>query len=440
MIVAALLLPVAMGTAQDRALAAWWDRAPTYSSKFYRIRTDLPRAEAQRLSRHLDAVHEAYLRQLGSLNPRAPEALDVLIFHRRDDYRLTMRARFGVDATGTGGMFVRGGTGSALAFWTEGLPRHRLYHVIQHEGFHQFASSRFGNDLPLWVNEGLAEYFGTAVLDGTTFIAGQANARVLEQLHDGLERGAMVPFRRMLAMSHEAWADSVRSGDAALRYHQAWSMVHFLINGEGGRYRKAFEAYLRAMNRGHTPDVALARSLELGDELGRFDPEKVAAFEARWRAEVERWRPGAFITALERIEFLAEGALALHARGERPTSLEGLRDAMRAIGFTDTVYRHGGHIDLTAADDELFAIPAPLDGEAEPPVFVAEPPSLRGLTRRERYVQEQHPAPPTIRTEHLTPRGLRVEWRRDADGRVSGYLVRIITEKRPRGGSRRRAR
>jgi hypothetical protein len=34
------------------------------------------------------------------------------------------------------------------------------WHVVQHEGFHQFVAQVIRGDMPIWANEGLAEYFG----------------------------------------------------------------------------------------------------------------------------------------------------------------------------------------------------------------------------------------------------------------------------------------
>ena len=40
------------------------------------------------------------------------------------------------------------------------------WHTVQHEGFHQFAHAVIGGDIPTWLNEGLAEYFGEALFTG----------------------------------------------------------------------------------------------------------------------------------------------------------------------------------------------------------------------------------------------------------------------------------
>ncbi|HVP73762.1 MAG TPA: DUF1570 domain-containing protein, partial [Phycisphaerales bacterium] len=214
-----------------QAQLSWWDRSPERKVGYYWIKTDLPAAQANALARHLNLMYEEYSRRLASLPLRGQEKLNVLIFNDPQDYLLTLRARFGVNAQGTGGMFFVTPAGAALAFWTKDLPQRRIEHVVQHEGFHQFAFSRFGDDLPMWVNEGLAEFFGESVMVDDKLILGQTTPRVLDAIKNGIEKDEFVPFRSMLSMSPAKWNAAVSNGDAAMNYHQAWSMVHFLVYG-----------------------------------------------------------------------------------------------------------------------------------------------------------------------------------------------------------------
>src|SRR5688572_12857032 len=167
--------------AQDRqAQLSWWDRSVQEKVGHYWIKTDLPADEAISLAQHLNFMYAEYSKRLASMPVRVQERLNVLLFKDRRDYELTLLARFGVSAKGSGGMFFvnSAAPGGALALWTGDLPRQRIQHVIQHEGFHQFAYSRFGNDLPVWLNEGLAEFFGESLVIGDTFIIGQTTPRV----------------------------------------------------------------------------------------------------------------------------------------------------------------------------------------------------------------------------------------------------------------------
>jgi hypothetical protein len=349
------------------------------------------------------------------LPQREPEKLNVLIFRRRDDYELTLRAHFGVSAIGTGGMFFTSSRGGGLAFWTEGLPRRRIHHVLQHEGFHQFAHSRFGGDLPIWLNEGLAEFFGEAVIVDHQLVIGQSRPRVISAVKDAIETGQYIPFAQMLAMTSERWGQAVRDGGARLQYAQAWSMVQFLAYGDGGRYVEAFERYLRLLNNALPSREAFIRA---------FGSEDIEGFERRWRSYAERARPSAFITALERIEFLAAGALQLSEQGVRPTTLEALREALREAGFNYKLTMHGLDDTLSAADDQMYLIPGDeLSDPENPPRFVVAPATPDRTSRRLRHLEEITPTPPSIATEHLRPRDVAVEWVRDEQTNTFSYQI-----------------
>jgi len=145
---------------------SWWSGLrprPRGRSAQYWVKTDLPAEQANTLAQHLNLMHAEYAAHLASLPARAPTPLNVLLFADREDYLETLRLRYGIHAAGTGGMFFVNPSGTALALWTGDLSRRRALHVLRHEGFHQFGYSRFGTDLPLWVNEGLAELFGASV-------------------------------------------------------------------------------------------------------------------------------------------------------------------------------------------------------------------------------------------------------------------------------------
>jgi len=411
----AALVPVApVAHAQGRAELPWWDRAREATCGKYLVRTDLPDARANELATHLNVMYAEYARRLASLPPRAPEALNVYIFSRYDDYVRTLRARFGVVAEGSGGMFFITPQGSGLAFWTADLSQRRIEHVMQHEGFHQFAHSRFGNDLPIWVNEGMAEFFGQSVLVNRQLILGQSQKRVIDAVRDAIETETFIPFRDMLTMTSTRWLQSVASGEAALMYEQAWSMVHFLVYGDDGRYTAAFEKYLHLINDGVRSENAFTQA---------FGPD-IEAFEDRWKIYATNARPSAFMTAMERMEFLAEGTMWLARRGVIPTSFDGLKSALRDASFTYTTSQHGVKTTLDARDPTLFLIPRD-DLAASPPVFVLEPFEARRLSRRERMLEEQNPTPPTLRTEHLEPRGLRLMWIRDAETNTFRYRIDV---------------
>ena len=77
-------------------------------------------------------------------------------------------------------------------------------------------------------------------------------------------------IKAMMRLSHETWNSEM----SIANYDQAWSMVHFLAYGDGGRYQRAFEAYMRLVSRGRSSEDAWNLTFS-------NDP---AGFERQWRA------------------------------------------------------------------------------------------------------------------------------------------------------------
>jgi hypothetical protein len=300
--------PSSAPPAQQVAVGTWWDRtAPPRGgkvpqSRHYSIRSDLPAAQTKEYADHLDTMYDEYFRRLvkqAGLRQRSPEYPNVFMFASQQDYLDTLRTNFGINGTGSGGMFFIGPRGAGLAFWVEKLPKQRVGHVIQHEGFHQFANAFFGNDLPPWLNEGLAEFFGESVVEGKSVVIGQASPEVVTQVRTAVEKDKYLPFMDLLQMDSARWNGNVQSGNARLQYMQSWSMVHFLVYGENGKYEPYFSTMLKLLNAGTKPFDAWKKAFSLDTET------EVLQFESRWKDYARAAKPGAYVAARNRLEFLA---------------------------------------------------------------------------------------------------------------------------------------
>jgi hypothetical protein len=401
---------------QRAAIGSWWDRTDPGrgklpQSRYYSIRSDLGRDLSTQYAAHLDTMYDEYSRRLvqgGGLRRRSPEFLNVYMFARQQDYLDTMRTRFGINAQGSGGMFfVAPQRGAGLAFFVEDLPRQRVEHVIQHEGFHQFAAAFFGNDLPPWLNEGLAEFFGESVVEGRTVVIGQASPQVVAQVRDAVKRGQSIPFLDLLSMDDARWNANVRSGQAALQYMQSWSVVHFLVYGADGKYQPNFQALLQLVNAGTKPLDAMRKAFRFRDD------GDLAVFESKWKEYAAAAKPGAYIAARGRLEFLAEGLAEVWAKGARPATLDELKSALREDKFTYVATTHGYMLQLSAADDANFAVPDD-DVNAKPVTIELVPATpAKGASKPGKGTPDV-PFPPAIRTRGLAPKDVAVAWRRRA--------------------------
>jgi len=111
--------------------------------------------------------------------------------------------------------------------------------------YHELVHYLMGNSpqrAPLWVEEGLAEYYSSAEVHGGII-------RVGAQIHEHIERlkrGKLIPVSEVFTTT-----DSI----AQTFYAESWAIVDWMIN----RDRHAFDAFLRDVMSGTPSDVALQK-------------------------------------------------------------------------------------------------------------------------------------------------------------------------------------
>lgn len=369
-----------------------------YKSRHYEVVTDMARDDARELSDHMDKAYAEYRRRFSDYPIKNSKRPVLHLYETRDGY-LEFLASKGINGSGSGGMFFRDGGDAVLLTFARGQSRARVLHTLRHEGFHQFSYIRIG-DISQWLDEGLAEYFGEAIVVRNRFVLGGAPSSKLRRLRAVTEAGLAFDVRELLTMSNGEWNARVRSGDprASVMYDQSWSLVHFLINGKDGRYLPMFEAYIKAQSRGLEPMRAFRDA---------FGTDDVESLEEAWREYLVEQEPDALSTARERLAFLGAGLRVLHEEGVTPSSIEELRDALRDRAYEYTRRAHGVFDVFSASQDELF----------EPP-----PSDRKRKTSSIELVRSTDPAlPPGVRIDGLSVR-VELTWQLE-----DGELIREVT-------------
>ncbi len=201
-----------------------------YETRYYHIYTDLDLTGAREAAVRMTAMAEEYHRRTKGFGGKIRKKLPFYLF--RD--RLTYYKAGG--PIGSAGVYK----GDQLMALAGDENDERTWHTVQHEGFHQFVDHVIGGKIPVWVNEGMAEYFGEAVYTGDAFVVGVVPPRRLERLKSGIQDKELKPFRQMMQLSHEQWLVDL----SGTNYDQAWSMVHFLVHGHDARYVNAFSSFI----------------------------------------------------------------------------------------------------------------------------------------------------------------------------------------------------
>jgi hypothetical protein len=213
-----------------------------YQSKYYIIHSDLDVDDVREAAVRMTAMAEEYHQRTANFAGTVRQRLPFYLYHRREDYE----AAGGLP--GSGGVFI----GAKLLALAGPAATGATWQVVQHEGFHQFARQVIGGDFPVWIDEGLADYFGKAVFTGDGFISGVIPEHTRQDVVELIRTGKAKPFSRMMQMTHQQWNEAM---DLNL-YLQAWSMIHFLVHADTGRYQQPFEAFIRAVSKGGDWQVA----------------------------------------------------------------------------------------------------------------------------------------------------------------------------------------
>ncbi len=195
--------------------------------------------------KHLASLEKQVETTLGLRVPEGEAPIEVYVLDGPEEFRHFLMFYFPELPTRRA-FFLAQGNRRVVYTYQGGRLEEDLRHEATHALLHAAAA-----DLPLWLDEGLAEYF--EVEEGKAGL----NAEHIARLPDDLASGWVPALPRL-----EAMKDVRRMGPRD--YRESWAWVHFLLNGspEG---KTALLAYLNDLR--HGGDVSplskrLAASLE----------------------------------------------------------------------------------------------------------------------------------------------------------------------------------
>jgi len=211
-----------------------WRAASPMPSEYLTVRDQLVLHSDFPLAAHHRLVEELILRRSDLCRhldlPISDEPIDIYLFGGEEEFNAFMRASY-PKLTPRRAFFVETDTRLRIyAQWGE-----RISEDLRHEVTHGYLHAVVPN-LPLWLDEGLAEYYETP--RGRQGL----NEQHLAWFREQLARGAWRPNLLRL----EQFAPTVDMGQTD--YAEAWAWVHFLLESQPER-RDVLRAYLAELRR-----------------------------------------------------------------------------------------------------------------------------------------------------------------------------------------------
>ncbi len=328
-----LLLALGMATTTSATVppATDWQRLDTPHFSFL---SDASPAVLERLAIDLETLHQAFSElQPGGARP-VPQTT---IFAFRNDASFTPFKS--LDNSGRParikGYYLEQPFGAYLAI--NGDPRSEPRETLLHEYLHGFVENSLPG-MPLWVNEGLAEFYSTFRVrpDGVAEI-GQPDHDWVEVLR----RSELLPLETMLDADRHSdlyRGGSHSDGERRLFYAQSWLMMHWVLAGEVDRQFQ-LAAYLNEVEQGSSTLDAFETAFEL--DWRTFDIEledyvRVGRFRFFERPTERSATDGFTWQRPPRDDVLtALGFLLTFQRGSRSTEARELFEAALGFDFTN---------------------------------------------------------------------------------------------------------
>ncbi|MHC4764629.1 MAG: DUF1570 domain-containing protein [Planctomycetota bacterium] len=230
-----------------------------------------------------------YTTALGPL-PVPSSRMETYLFDSRNEWEAKTRQML-PDQAGTFLTLGRGGfttRGTSVLYY---IGRSDTLAIAAHEGWHQYSQRALGNQIPLWLEEGIATYMEgyLSYPDGVPRFRPWANLERYHTLRRAARADRLIPLSELLRRTPQSFlADSKTR--LLVYYAQVWALVHFLAEGEDGRYREALRRVLIDAAQGKLVEragTAGDRRLGSGVLTTYFDSD-LETFEDRYLQFVRR--------------------------------------------------------------------------------------------------------------------------------------------------------
>ena len=394
---------------------SWWNRTPPRSSKHYLVKTDLTPEDAKILTQHMDATFETYMNLFSRfpIKLRRPTSLDLYLFADRNDYHETLADKFGINDAGSWGMCIPARGKLYLVGFQGDKTAEEMKTLLQHEGFHQ-VSRHFFEDMPIWADEGLAEVFDRGIVVGNQLALGDMPDWDKERLVKAIKTKRVHSLDHLFNIHHREWSSDVITGDADANYLQAWSVCHFFLYADNGKYQEAFLNFLVQLNRVEYWEEAFETA---------FGTPKYRAMENKWREYVLAAPVTDYKETVRRLDFLAAGMRELRGRGIYPQTLAQLKKEMQKIRFRHELKMYDEETLHKASTAAQFRVPTGEGGEPdENRIFALV--GNNGRLPKNYGTSKKAPQPLKIITVGTYPRRFEVIWRKKGNK----YTYNIIAE------------
>jgi Tfp pilus assembly protein PilF len=133
-------------------------------------------------------------------------------------------------------------------------PGDNPYHTMYHEYYHSLTIP-FYPGLPLWLAEGLADFYGNTVVAGEYTTTGRPDPNLIYELRNSRP----IPLDVLFKVDQKS-PYYTQEGKTSIFYAESWALTHYLMVGDREAHRPMLKAYLDQLSKGASQDEAAAKA------------------------------------------------------------------------------------------------------------------------------------------------------------------------------------
>jgi tetratricopeptide (TPR) repeat protein len=248
--------------------------AATAGSNWRRVRTEnfvvvsnASDAEARRAAQRLEELRAIFARLRGADKFEVAIPVTVILFQNDGDYEFFKPTYRGDLRREVAGYFLYNPDINYITLSLETGRGRDPHSVLFHEYVHALVRNNYAA-APLWLNEGLAQYYSEFELSKDRRRVGLG--RQLTYRLDSLAREEFLPLDTLLSV--EASSTHYQQHDRhQVFYAQSWALVHYLLNDATGVRPSQLARYLELLSAGKTAAESFREAFKV--DFGQMESE-----------------------------------------------------------------------------------------------------------------------------------------------------------------------
>jgi tetratricopeptide (TPR) repeat protein len=211
--------------------------------------------EIRQVAMRLEQFREVSARLFTKVSFNSPVPTTVVVFKSDTSYRPFK------PTANTAGYFQPGPDVNYITLTAELHSERDPFSVIFHEYTHLLVNNALGN-VPLWFNEGLAEYYSTfSIADDQKVVLGKPIAHHVFLLREN----KMLPLRTLFQVDHESPFYNERDKQGIF-YAESWALLHYLILGNQGQRVQQLGKFMNLIDANVPMEQAFQQAFQISFE------------------------------------------------------------------------------------------------------------------------------------------------------------------------------